>query len=148
MDRVRYIANLMASGQYRTRLTEQELCARWGISSCVYRQHAAEASRWLKLDPAEIEDLRTRNVMTLERLVHDALERKNTMTGLPDYRSVNDAIRLMQEMLGPNEDKSRDPEEMTDDELRELAKKATALLLAPSAVGKNERKEDGEGSPS
>lgn len=141
-ERVRIIANLMASGQYRTRLTELELCKRWGVGQAQFRRYSAEASRWLKLDVNELEDLKTRNIMTLERLVQDALVRQNTMTGLPDYRSANDALRLMWEMVGPSDKDERDVSEYTDEEIAALAEKALQTLKR-----KPDKQDGGNGTP-
>jgi hypothetical protein len=133
----------MAKGEYRTRLTEVECCNAWGISSSQFRQHATEASRWLQLDPQELEDLKARNIMTLERMVQDALRRTNIITGLPDYRSVTEAVRLTWEMIGPTEKDAKDVSEYTDEEIHALAEKALDMLRRPQKA-EEPKKQDGK----
>jgi len=132
IERVMHIARLMASGKWRSRVTELELMDAWGVKLPLVRGDADEASRLLRMDPKELESLRESNRAFLERLQHDALERRSTVTGLPDYRSALEATKMTYEyVLGVNprrQSSDVDPATVDEDELLRLARVATKVI--------------------
>lgn len=140
MERISRIAKIMAEGKWRTRVTEIELMQEWGVKLHLVRRDAEEASRLLRFDPKELDSLRDQQQKFLERLQHDAIERKNTVTGLPDYKSALEATKMTYEyVLGVSLKASKevDPGAMSDEELRKLA--AAALTVIGTEKRANEQ---------
>lgn len=132
IERVMHIARIMAAGKWKTRITELELMDQWGVKLSLVRSDADEASRLLKMDQKELDALREQNRTFLERLAHDAIERRSTVTGLPDYKAALEATRMTYEyVLGVNPRKQQvevDASALSDDELLRLARVATKVI--------------------
>lgn len=102
--RVAYIADLLADGRYRTRLTVRALATRWDVTEHTLSVDAAEAHRLLLVPKAEREAMRARMVQQLEALQADAMTRYSKVTGLPDYGAVVKAVELAGRWMGLDEE--------------------------------------------
>jgi hypothetical protein len=133
-ERVDYLTELMARGEYRSGVTPLELSRRWGISMGEVTKDAAEASRRLRADKEHLDVLRQAHLLLLEAVLHDARTMRSKLTNTPDWKHVLEAWRMLAEYQldwNPSRD-TKDtgpkPEDMGDDELRELASKAFGVL--------------------
>lgn len=93
-DRVNYIADLMARGRYRSRMTIRALMKVWGIGEDTLKQDVSEASRKLITPPEELEELRTRLASTVEYILVQSMTMPSKVTGLPDYNAALKAVEL------------------------------------------------------
>lgn len=92
-ERVEHIARLMASNLWRSGITNRELVAAWGVSLDTMKDYAAEASRIVRRDLGDSEEIRARAMVALEQLAVDcrSLRKKH-----PSYvKAAVDAIGLM-----------------------------------------------------
>src|SRR5258705_13232770 len=93
-DRIKHIARLMANGEYFGMITCHKLADTWGLSIQSLRDDSAEAGRYLKRDPKERAQVQAEMAATVARIGEMALNKRNKVTGLPDYKSALEAIRL------------------------------------------------------
>lgn len=99
-DRVAHIADLMARGQYRTRLTSRKLAKAWGLSESTTANMASEASRLLRFPAEERDGRRLELAAWFEAAAAKALARKNIITGLPDVAAALKAKELYARYAG------------------------------------------------
>src|SRR5882757_9295843 len=99
-DRVDYLADLMASGRYRTRLTVRALMKVWKLAEITLNLDVAEASRTLRCDPEQREEQRARLRATFDNIAMTALSKENKITGLPDFASAIKAYELLGQYSG------------------------------------------------
>ena len=93
-ERIEALADMMAAGTYRTRITARDLAPKWGVSYRTIENDACEASRLLSISPERREAKRAEVAARYEAIAADALARTSIVTGLPDYAS---AIRALAE---------------------------------------------------
>lgn len=92
-QRVEHIARLMASNLWRTGITNRELAEVWSVGLDCMKDYAAEASRIVRRDIGDSEEIRARALVALEQLAADArrLRKKH-----PSYVKASvEAISLM-----------------------------------------------------
>lgn len=92
-ERIDAIRRLMANGRWVTGVTGLDLAKHWRVTPETVRRYAAEASRALRADESDLDDLRARNRATLETIVSEAMASK-------DLRSAIAAIATMADLLG------------------------------------------------
>lgn len=93
-DRVAYVADLMAKGEYRTRLTGKWLSQLWGLAETTIGGYAAEASRLLQVPSEERGARRAVMAAWFEARANDAATRRSFVTGLPDMGAALKAMEL------------------------------------------------------
>ena len=93
-DRINYIADLMASGRYRSRMTIRALMKVWAIGEKSLEQDSAEASRRLITPPEKLDALRAELASTVKHIFYEAMTRPSKVTGLPDYNAALKASEL------------------------------------------------------
>jgi hypothetical protein len=93
-DRVNYIADLMASGRYRSRMTIRALMRVWAIGEESLLKESAEASRRLATPPEDLDALRSELASTVKHILYQAMTTPSKITGLPDYASALKATEL------------------------------------------------------
>lgn len=93
-ERVKHIAKLMANGEYFGLITCHKLSEAWGVHFGTVKQDAGEAGRYLRIDPGERAQVKAEMAATVARIGEMALNKRNKVTGLPDYKSALEAIRL------------------------------------------------------
>lgn len=150
-ERVDYITERMAAGEWRAGLSTQEMAHKWGLHYQSVSEDAGEAARRLRLGPERLEELQQTWLAFIERVMHDAMARKNKATNLPDYKAALQATEMaFKYAIGEQRNNAGPkPEDLSDEELRELASKAMAFAakrIAPSTESKNERTSEAEGA--
>lgn len=93
-DRVNYIADLMAGGRYRSRMTLRALMKIWAIGEESLLKESAEASRRLITPPEQLDALRAELSSTVKHILYQAMTVPSKITGLPDYASALKATEL------------------------------------------------------
>lgn len=93
-DRVNYIADLMSTGRYRTRMTIRALMKVWAIGEDSLEQDSAEASRRLITPPEQLDALRSKLSATINHILTQAMTMPSKVTGLPDYNAALKAAEL------------------------------------------------------
>lgn len=100
IDRVNHIADLMAKGQYRTRITVRELAKQWGLGEGAVENNALEASRLLRVPPEQLADRRAAMAAWFEQQAAEAALLTNVITGLPDRVAALKAMELYGKYAG------------------------------------------------
>src|SRR5215468_1222522 len=72
----------MARGLWVTRTTAKQLAAEWGVSKTTVEHYAAEASRHVRSDRGTLDQVRDNQLAKLERIVHQALAKKEFRTAV------------------------------------------------------------------
>lgn len=99
-DRVAWCVHLMSTGDWHGYVTRVELAEAWGCSEKRVQEHAAEASRRLRLEGDELAQARLAHAGYLRRIRDDALKTRNMVTGVPDYGSAIRATELAAKFEG------------------------------------------------
>jgi hypothetical protein len=148
-ERIDFICELIARGDYRSGTTTYDLARRWGLTVATVHGYAGEAGRRLRCPKEHLEALKQAHIALLEAVLHDAKQTRNKMTNQPDYRSFVEAWKAYSSYgLGWNPDREAKaegpkPEDLSDEELKELVEKA---LAASKNANKSERPEPSDRS--
>lgn len=89
-----HLMHLMSSGGYYGQRTCHQLGELWGVSWQTVCQDAAEAGRFLRLDPAERDARRQEMMAWFSQVAQQALSERSKVTGLPDFKAALEAMRL------------------------------------------------------
>lgn len=90
-ERTAVIRRLMASGRWVTGVTGDDLSRVWRVTATTVRRYAAEASRSLREEGPELEDLRARTMATLETVVSQAIatgELRTAVSGIAELAKI------------------------------------------------------------
>lgn len=93
-DRVNYIADLMATGRYRSRMTIRALMKVWAIGEDSLEADSSEASRRLITPPEQLDALRSKLSATINHILVEAMTKPSKVTGLPDFNAALKAAEL------------------------------------------------------
>lgn len=99
-ERVEYVADLMASGRWRRRVTSRELAEAWGQARDTIDGYAKEAHRLLMIPTHERDERRAELAAKAMAIADKAESRPNLVTGLPDYGSALKAMELFAKYSG------------------------------------------------
>jgi len=128
--------------------TRAELSEVWGVSDSAIKNYAAEASRNLKMDAAELEQDRIAHAAFVREIRDRAATEVNVVTGLPDFAAALKADEMIGKWEGHNlaqrieltgKDggpiENVDVSKMTDAELERLAAAAAASPKGGGGTG-------------
>lgn len=85
---------IMADGEWGGYPTRIHLAELWGIEEVTVRRDSAEASRRLQMDPEQLEEFRQAQGFFFERIKREAVSRRSTVNGLPDWMAALKAAEL------------------------------------------------------
>lgn len=133
-ERVDIIEDKMRKLEWRRGITTRLLEKEWGVKRKVIEDDAAEASRRLQFSKEEMEARKAEHAALLEAVMWRMLEWRGKLTGLPDFKSFNEAWQMFAEYAlkwKPESDHKPEgpsPAKLSDEDLKALIEKAVNTL--------------------
>jgi hypothetical protein len=137
-ERVRYIANLMSCGEWRTALVSV-LASAWNVDPSSVRLDAAEASRYVRAALGDPEQIRATASAFLETIAQEARangDRRSAVAAVRTLAEISGVLTHRTEVTGANGGPIRvDLRSMSDEELQRRVIEVSAQVLAECPNG-------------